>query len=79
MNGVYIRGLSVDDLTGKVVPFMEEYFPPEIKRPLDIEYVRKIVPLIRERISTLKDAAEYPASSFWMSWYMMPRCLQTRR
>jgi len=59
MNGVYIRGLSPDDLTGKVFPFMEKYFPPEIKRPLDIEYVRKIVPLIRERINTLKDAAGY--------------------
>jgi glutamyl-tRNA synthetase len=59
MNGVYIRGLSVDDLMGMVLPFMEKYLPPEVKRPLDIEYIRKIVPLIRERISTLKDAATY--------------------
>ena len=59
MNGVYIRGLSVDDLTGRVFPFMEKYLPPEVKRPLDIEYVRQIVPLIRERINILKDAATY--------------------
>ena len=59
MNGVYIRGLSVDDLTGRVFPFMEKNLPPEVKRPLDINYVRQIVPLIRERISTLKDAATY--------------------
>ena len=59
MNGVYIRGLSVDDLTGRVFPFMEKDLPPEVKRPLDINYVRQIVPLIRERISTLKDAATY--------------------
>jgi glutamyl-tRNA synthetase len=64
MNGVYIRGLSSDDLMWKVVPFMEKYFPPEVKRPLDIEYVRKIVPLIRERISTLKDSADYTGFFF---------------
>jgi len=61
MNGVYVRGLSVDDLTARVFPFMEKDLPPEVKRPLDINYVRQIVPLIRERISTLKDAATYAA------------------
>ena len=65
MNGVYIRGLSVDDLTSRVFPFMEKDLPPEVKRPLDINYVRQIVPLIRERISTLKDAASY-ASFFFL-------------
>jgi glutamyl-tRNA synthetase len=59
MNGMYIRSISVDDLTARVFPFMEKYFPPEVKRPLNINYVRQIVPLIRERISTLKDAAAY--------------------
>jgi hypothetical protein len=59
MNGVYIRNLSVDDLTGRVLPFMEKGLPPDVRRPLDISYVRQIVPLIRERISTLNDAATY--------------------
>jgi glutamyl-tRNA synthetase len=59
MNGMYIRSLSVDDLTGRVLPFLEKGLPPEIPRPLDISYVRQIVPLIRERIITLKDAATY--------------------
>jgi glutamyl-tRNA synthetase len=59
MNGVYIRGLTLDDLTHRVLPFMEKDLPPEVKRPLDINYVRQIVPLIRERIITLKDAAAY--------------------
>jgi glutamyl-tRNA synthetase len=59
MNGIYIRGLSVDDLTGRVFPFMEKDLPPEVKRPLDINYVLQIVPLMRERIITLKDAATY--------------------
>jgi glutamyl-tRNA synthetase len=59
MNGVYIRSLSVEELTEKVYPFMEKGLPPEIRRPLDINYIRQIVPLIRERINTLKDAATY--------------------
>jgi glutamyl-tRNA synthetase len=65
MNGVYIRGLAVDDLTDRVVPFLEKYFPPEIQRPLDTGYVRQIVPLIRERINTLKDAAVYATFFFF--------------
>ncbi|MBN1693071.1 MAG: glutamate--tRNA ligase [Dehalococcoidales bacterium] len=59
MNGVYIRGLTIDDLSEKLLPFLDKYLPPEVKRPLDVNYVRQIVPLIRERINTLKDAAAY--------------------
>jgi glutamyl-tRNA synthetase len=59
MNGVYIRNLSIEELTGRVFPFMEKGLPPDVRRPLDINYVRQIVPLIQERISTLKDAAAY--------------------
>ena len=59
MNGVYIRGLSIEELTNRVFPFMEKELPPEVKRPLDIIYIRQITPLIRERIYTLKDAATY--------------------
>jgi glutamyl-tRNA synthetase len=59
MNGVYIRNLAVDDLASRVAPFLETYLSSEIKRPLDSEYIRQIVPLIRERIVTLKDAAAY--------------------
>ncbi len=59
MNGVYIRNLTVADLTNSVLPFLEKYLPPEVKRPLDVNYIRQIVPLLRERINTLKDAAAY--------------------
>jgi glutamyl-tRNA synthetase len=59
MNGVYIRSLSVEELTNRVLPFLEKDLPPEIKRPLDINYVRQMMPLIRERINSLKDAAVY--------------------
>jgi glutamyl-tRNA synthetase len=59
LNGMYIRTLPVNDLTERLLPFMEKGLPPEIQRPLDIDYLRQIVPLIRERIVTLKDAAAY--------------------
>jgi glutamyl-tRNA synthetase len=60
MNGVYIRNnLTVEDLTDRLLPFLEKYLPSEIKRPLDVNYVKQIVPLIQERIITLKEAAAY--------------------
>jgi glutamyl-tRNA synthetase len=59
MNGMYIRSLAADDLTGRLLPFMEKGLPADVERPLDISYIRQIVPLIRERIITLKDAATY--------------------
>ncbi len=59
MNGVYIRGLDIDDLTQRVLPFLEKGLPPEVKRPLDADYIRRMMPLIRERINTLEEAATY--------------------
>ena len=59
MNGAYIRGLDIDDLTARVLPFLEKKLPAEVKRPLDINYVKKIIPLIQERINTLVDAPVY--------------------
>jgi glutamyl-tRNA synthetase len=64
MNGVYIRGLAVEDLTNRVLPFLEKDLPPEVKRPLDINYIRQIVPLMQERINTLKDAPAYASFFF---------------
>jgi glutamyl-tRNA synthetase len=59
MNGVYIRSLKADDFAKRALPFLEKDLPPVVKRPLDVSYIRQIVPLIRERINTLKDAAAY--------------------
>jgi glutamyl-tRNA synthetase len=64
MNGVYIRGLTIEDLTNRVLPFLEKELPKEVKRPLDINYVRHMMPLLRERINTLQDAAAYAAFFF---------------
>jgi glutamyl-tRNA synthetase len=53
MNGIYIRGLSIDDFLTRVLPFLDKGLPPEIKRPLDEDYIRKILPLIKERARNL--------------------------
>ncbi len=58
MNGVYIRSLSVEDFTQRALPFLDSGLPPEVKRPLSIEYVRQIMPLIQERARTLAEVAE---------------------
>ena len=58
MNGVYIRGLSPEDFVQRSLPFLDKGLPLEVKRPLDIDYVRQIMPLIQERAKTLADVAE---------------------
>jgi len=58
MNGVYIRSLSVGDFTQRALPFLDSGLPPEVKRPLSIEYIRQIMPLIQERARTLAELAE---------------------
>jgi glutamyl-tRNA synthetase len=59
MNGVYIRDLNMEDLTERALPFLEKGLPAEVKRPLDTDYVKRVMPLIRERINTLEEAATY--------------------
>ncbi len=59
MNGVYLRQLSHEDLLLKIMPFLESGLPKEIKRPISKEYVSLFLPLIRERINTLAEAAKY--------------------
>lgn len=58
MNGVYIRNLSQEDFTQRSLPFLEKGLPPEVKRPLSIDYVRQFMPLIQERARTLAEVAE---------------------
>ncbi len=58
MNGVYIRSLSLDDFIQRSLPFLEKGLPPEVKRPLDIDYVRQVMPLIQERAKTLAEVTD---------------------
>ncbi len=58
MNGVYIRQLSLEDFTRRALPFLDRNLPAEVKRPLDKEYFRQIMPLIQERARTLAEVPE---------------------
>ncbi|MDD5126900.1 MAG: glutamate--tRNA ligase [Dehalococcoidales bacterium] len=53
MNGSYIRSLSADEFMRRAMPFLEKGLPPEIKRPLDSDYVHRMMPLAQERARTL--------------------------
>jgi len=59
MNGVYIRQLSVGDLVEQLMPFLERGLPKEVERPLSRDYVCQIVPLIQERMRTLKEGVDF--------------------
>jgi glutamyl-tRNA synthetase len=58
MNGVYIRTLPVEELAQQVMPYLDHDLPILVKRPVDINYVKQIIPLIQERAKTL---AEVPS------------------
>ncbi len=58
MNGVYIRGLSPEDFVQRSLPFLESSLPLEVKRPLSIEYVGQMLPLIQERAKTLTEVPD---------------------
>jgi len=58
MNGVYIRNLSLEEFTRRAIPFLERDLPPEVGRPLSIDYIGRITPLIQERAKTLAEVSE---------------------
>ena len=64
MNGLYIRNLSPEDFVQRALPFLERDLPSEVKRPLSVEYVRQIAPLIQERARTLAEVAEFAGFFF---------------
>ncbi len=57
MNGVYIRNLGVDDFARRALPFLERDLPTEVKRPLSIDYIGQVMPLIQERAKTMAEVA----------------------
>jgi glutamyl-tRNA synthetase len=58
MNGVYIRSLSLEDFTQRVLPFLDRDLPTEVKRPPSVEYVKRMLPLVQERARTLAEVSE---------------------
>lgn len=58
MNGVYIRRLTLEEFTRRALPFLEKGLPPSVNRPLDRDYVCRIMPLIQDRARTLGEVAD---------------------
>jgi glutamyl-tRNA synthetase len=67
MDGVYIRKLSPDDFCARALPFLEKGLPPEVKRPLDVDYVKKVLPLVHERAKTLGELATRELTWFFFT------------
>ncbi len=57
LNGLYIRKLAPDDFARRALPFLERDLPPEVNRPLDFDYVRRVLPLVQERAKLLSEVA----------------------
>jgi glutamyl-tRNA synthetase len=64
MNGVYVRALPPERLTDLLLEHLEEDLPPDVRRPLDRDYLLRIVPLVQERIKRLDEAAPLTAFFF---------------
>lgn len=78
MNGVYIRKLSIEELTERALPYMERPeaeggLPDEIQRPLDREYTQRVLSLEQERLRTLGEAAHAVSFFYTENWeYEIP-------
>lgn len=78
MNGVYIRKLSIQELTERALPYMERPeqeggLPTEVERPLDRQYTRQVLGLEQERLRTLGEAARAVSFFYTEHWdYEVP-------
>lgn len=73
MNGVYIRALSIEEMTQRTLPYMERPaaeggLPDSIERPLDVAYTRRVLVLEQERLRTLGEAAHAVSFFYTEDW-----------
>ncbi|GHO83116.1 glutamate--tRNA ligase [Dictyobacter formicarum] len=73
MNGVYIRKLSLEELTRRTLPYMERPeaeggLPDAIQRPLDPAYTQRVLSLEHERLRTLGEAAHAVSFFYTEDW-----------
>ncbi|MFQ5380324.1 MAG: glutamate--tRNA ligase [Dehalococcoidia bacterium] len=57
LNGQYIRALPEADWEKMVLDSCESWLPATVERPLSEALIRAAAPLVRERVSTLRDIA----------------------
>lgn len=73
MNGVYIRKLSIEEMTEYTLPYMERPeaeggLPDTIQRPLDPAYTQRVLSLEQERLRTLGEAAHAVSFFYTEDW-----------
>lgn len=56
MNGMYIREMAPEKLAGEMMPFLERDLPKNLL-PVDEDYLRRIAPLLQERMKSLEESA----------------------
>jgi glutamyl-tRNA synthetase len=64
LNGHYTRQLTHEELTDALLDYWRRYPPEEVEALPDRDLLLRIVPLIQERLKTLKDAAPLVAFFF---------------
>lgn len=57
MNGVYLRGLDPDDFRERALPFLDAALPASVPRPLSDDRVRRVMPLVQERVKLLSEVS----------------------
>jgi len=65
MNGVYVRNLSPEALAERMLPFLERDLPSSVPRPLDRDYLMRIIPLVQDRLKLLSESAELTGFFFY--------------
>lgn len=63
MNGVYIRQLSVEELTDRLLPILERGLPDAVP-PVNRDHLLRIAPLIQQRTKLLSDAVDLTSYFF---------------
>jgi glutamyl-tRNA synthetase len=63
MSGVYMRDMPEENLLARLIPWLEKPeddggLPSQVSRPLDVDYTRRVLPLVRERVKTLVEARD---------------------
>jgi glutamyl-tRNA synthetase len=58
MNGVYLRRLSPEQFVRHTMPFLDRDLPGSVRRPLDENYVTRVLSLVQERAKTLAEVTE---------------------
>jgi glutamyl-tRNA synthetase len=74
MNGVYIRQLGTDDLAERLLPFLSG-----AGLPADLATVRRIVPLVQERLKKLSEVVEWTDFFFTADLDYAPQLLIAKK